>query len=96
MFNGSVAIQGDFQYRSEHFFSLTKAPASTEDGYVIGNGRLSYTTDDDRWEAAVFVQNIADEEYLVQTFDLGFILGMTEQYYGLPRWVGGSIRFNWD
>ena len=39
------------------------------------------------------VNNIADEEYLVQTFDLGAILGMTEQYYGLPRWVGGSLRY---
>ncbi len=91
---GNLAIQGDFQYRSEHFFSLTRAPASTEDGYVIGNARLSYTTQDETWEAAVFVNNIADEEYLVQTFDLGAILGMTEQFYGLPRWVGGSVRYS--
>ncbi len=90
---GNLALQADFQYRSRHFFSLTKAPASTQTGYAIGNARFSYTTEDDVWEAAVFVNNIADEEYLVQTFDLGFILGMTEQYYGLPRWVGGSLRY---
>lgn len=91
---GNLAVQGDFQYRSEHFFSLTRAPASTQSGYAIGNARLSYQPADKRWEAAVFVNNIADEEYLVQTFDLGAVLGMTEQYYGLPRWVGGTVRFN--
>ena len=95
-FGGRMAVQGDFQYRSEHFFSLTRSQAVTENGYAIANARLSYTTNDDQWEAAVFVNNIADEEYLVQTFDLATVLGMTEQYYGLPRWVGGSIRFNWN
>ena len=89
---GHLAWQADFQYRSRHFFSLTRAPASTQDGYMIGNARLSYQPGDKRWEAAVFVNNIADEEYLVQTFDLGAFLGMTEQFYGLPRWVGGSLR----
>ncbi len=91
---GNLAIQGDFQYRSKHFFSLTKAPASTQTGYAIGNARLSYATSDNAWEAAVFVKNIADEKYLVQTFDLAAILGMNEQYYGLPRWVGGSLRYS--
>ena len=92
MFSGNVAIQGDFHYRSEHFFSLTKAEAVTEDGYAVANARLSYVTQDDRWEAAIFVNNIGDEEYLVQTFDLSGDFGWTEQYYGRPRWVGGSIR----
>lgn len=95
-YNGNLAVQGDFQYRSEHYFSLTRAEASTEDGYVVANARLSYATANDRWEASLFVNNLADEEYLVQTFDLGGILGMTEQYYGQPRWIGGTLRFNWD
>jgi len=93
---GNLAVQADFQYRSAVFFSLTRSPAVTEDGYAVANARMSYTTEDDRWEAALFVNNIADEEYLVQTFDLATVLGMTEQYYGLPRWIGGSIRFSWD
>lgn len=93
---GNLAVQADFQYRSEVYFSLTRSPAATQKGYAVGNARMSYTTADKRWEAAVFVNNIADEEYLVQTFDLATVLGMTEQYYGLPRWVGGSVRLSWD
>jgi len=91
-YQGHLAWQADFTYRSQHFFSLTRAPASTQGKYVIGNARFSYAPEDRKWEAAVFVNNIADQEYLVQTFDLGAVLGMTEQYFGLPRWVGGSLR----
>ena len=92
--DGKLAWQADFRYRSKHYFSLTRAEASTENGYIIGDARFSYTTLDQKWEAAIFVNNIADTRYLVQTFDLGSVLGMTEQFYGLPRWVGGTIRYS--
>ncbi|MBZ0172469.1 MAG: TonB-dependent receptor, partial [Phycisphaerales bacterium] len=95
-FGGSMAIQGDFNYRSKHYFSLTRAETVTEDGYVVANARLSWTNTDRRWEAAVFVNNFTDEEYLVQTFDVAGVLGWTEQYYGRPRWVAGSVRYTWD
>ena len=91
---GKLAWQADFRYRSKHYFSLTRAEASTENGYVIGDARFSYTTLDEKWEAAIFVNTIANTRYLVQTFDLGSVLGMTEQFYGLPRWVGGTIRYS--
>ena len=93
---GYLAVQADIHYRSEHFFSLTQAQASTENGYTVANARVSYAPDNGRWEAALFVNNFTDEEYLVQTFDLATILGMTEQYYGLPRWAGASISVHWD
>ena len=92
--DGKLAWQADFRYRSKHYFSLTKAEASTEKGYIIGDARFSYATADAKWEGAIFVNNIADVHYLVQTFDLGSVLGMTEQFYGMPRWVGGSIRYS--
>jgi len=33
----------------------------------------------------------------VQTFDLSTtdVFGMTEQYYGRPRWWGVSARYSW-
>jgi iron complex outermembrane receptor protein len=95
MFGGDGAVQMDFRLRSKHYFSLTRFEPSTEDGYVVANARVSYVTGDKHWEAALFVKNFTDEEYLVQTFDLGFVLGMTEQYFGLPRWFGGSVSYSW-
>jgi len=66
-----------------------------ENGYTVSNVRLSYTTEDRKWQATAFVENVTDEEYLVQTFDLSGldVFGMTEQYYGRPRWWGVSLSY---
>ncbi len=93
--NGTLAIQGDMVYRSEHFFALTGLPAVTENGYTISNASFSYTTANEQWSASIFVNNLTDEEYLVQTFDLSTadVFGLTEQYYGRPQWWGASIKY---
>jgi iron complex outermembrane receptor protein len=97
MLGGLVAIQGDIQYRDEHYFALTNIETVEEDGYWLSNASLSYTTDNGKWQGTVFVNNLTDEEYLVQTFDLSSldVFGITEQYYGRPRWWGASIQYNW-
>lgn len=93
--SGSIALQGDVSYRDEHYFSLAGIEAVREDGYGIGNVFLTYASEDRDWEISAFVKNVTDEEYLVQTFELGLFLGMTEQYFGRPRWWGISGRFAW-
>ncbi len=103
MLNGTMAIQGDVDYRSRTLFALSgNNNTSSMPGYAVANARLSYTTSDEKWEAAVFVNNLFDKEYRVQQFDIsgdplffadGF-LGLVEEYYGKPRWVGGSISYN--
>jgi iron complex outermembrane recepter protein len=97
MFGGYVAAQGDIVYIDEHIFALTGAETVTEDGYSVSNVSLTYTTEDRNWEVSAFVDNVTDEEYLVQTFDLSGLdnFGMTEQYYGRPRWWGVSLKYSW-
>ena len=94
-FGGTLAIQGDMVYRSEHLFALIGTPAVTEDGYTVSNASLTYTAANENWTAMLFVNNVTDEEYLVQTFDLSTVdvFGITEQYYGRPQWWGASIRY---
>jgi len=97
MSSGGLALQADAVYRSEHFFALTALPNQTEDGYTLANVSATYTTDSGSWAVSAFVNNVTDEEYIVQTFDLSTtaLFGMTEQYYGRPRWWGVSLRYNW-
>ncbi|RLA27884.1 MAG: TonB-dependent receptor [Gammaproteobacteria bacterium] len=97
MSSGRLALQGDAVYRSEHFFALTAFPNQTEDGYTLANVSATYTSDSEVWAVSAFVYNVTDENYLVQTFDLSTtdIFGMTEQYYGRPRWWGVSFRYSW-
>jgi iron complex outermembrane receptor protein len=97
MFGGDMAIQGDIVYIDDHIFALTGAETVSEDGYSVSNIRLSYTTGDGKWLAEAFVDNVTDEEYLVQTFDLSGpdVFGMTEQYFGRPRWWGVAMTYRW-
>ena len=88
---GALALQTDFQYRSEHAFNLSGAESSFEDGYAIVNGSVAWIPDEQPWDLRFAVDNVFDEEYLVQIFDLsgtldaGGFFGMIEQYYGRPR-----------
>ena len=97
MLGGVMAVQADTVYRDEHFFSLTGAETVEDDGYWLTNASVTWSTEDRRWEGKVFVNNLGDTEYLVQTFDLSStdVFGMTEQYYGRPEWWGASLTYRW-
>ncbi|MCH8056281.1 MAG: TonB-dependent receptor [Proteobacteria bacterium] len=97
--NGNVALQGDFQYRSEHFFTLLGTTASTENGYTVFNASVAWFPESDNWSLRFSVHNLTGEEYLVQTFDLsgsvsnGGFFGLVEQYYGRPRTWGINASY---
>jgi iron complex outermembrane receptor protein len=94
---GNLALQANATYRSEHFFALTNFNAVRENGYFLGNLAATWIHPNERWSAQVFLQNVTDEEYLVQTFDLsgslsnGGLFGLVEQYYGRPRMWGVNV-----
>ncbi|MEM6833267.1 MAG: TonB-dependent receptor [Pseudomonadota bacterium] len=97
---GDIALQADMQYRSEHFFALTGFEAVTENGYFLANASVTYIPEGADWDLRFFVENLTDEEYLVQTFDLsgslsnGGLFGLVEQYYGRPRMWGVQASYN--
>lgn len=99
--DGELAAQIDFVYMSDHYFQLKNSPVGEQSGYTLFNARVSYTSDDGKWEFAGFVDNLLDKEYRVMAFDLaggpeagGF--GMVENYYGKPRWWGLSATYNFE
>ena len=93
-FNGSLAVQGDFAYSDEFFVQQFNYDAQRQGEYVIANARVSYTTADEKWEGSFFVENLADERYMIVGFDLAAVCGCQEDGYGKPRWFGGNIRYN--
>ena len=94
--NGMLAVQGDFNYAGSYQASVLNSPATKIPDHIIGNARLSYTSDDERWEAAVFVKNIADAEIETYAFDLvASGLPYNQIIYLPPRWVGGQIVYRW-
>jgi iron complex outermembrane receptor protein len=95
--SGSLSFQGDFVYRDDVKFALIDAETVMQEAYTLYNASVTYTSADDKWQIRAFVDNLTDEEYMVQAFDLSSldVFGMTEQYYGKPRWMGVSVKYSW-
>ena len=91
---GHFALQGDFNYRSEFNFLITEAPAGAQPGYVVGNTRVSYASEDGRWEAAFAVKNIADQYDTTQVFDVATFFASVQRFFDRPRWFYGTVRVN--
>lgn len=98
---GFMAVQFDATFLSDHYFQLKNAPVGHQSSYVLSNARLSYTNADDTWTVAAFVNNLTDKEYRTMALDLsgtpaqaGF--GLTESYYGSPRWWGVSVNYRFE
>ena len=95
-FGGSMAVQGDFSYVGDHFLGLNNSQVVLEEGYALGNARLSWASADDRWGLAFFVKNIGDKLYRPVAFDLASFFGSVEQQFGYPRWYGGTLSYRFE
>ena len=93
-FAGRPALQMDFNYRTEQNFLLTNAPAGMQAAYVIGNARVSYASEDGRWETAFAVRNLTNQAYATVRFDVGGSFGFTQRFVSIPRWFYGTVRVN--
>ena len=91
---GKLAVQAWGSYQSSVYYDIQNVSVSKQDGYGLGNLRLSYSDAAERWEVAAFVHNITDKEYLSYTFDFTGTFGFNQQAYGKPRWAGVSFRYN--
>ncbi|MFM7784900.1 MAG: TonB-dependent receptor, partial [Gammaproteobacteria bacterium] len=92
---GRMAALLKAKYQGETWFDIQNYRTAREGGYVVADARLQWTSGDDRWELAAFVNNLADEEYLVYTFDFGSF-GFNQQAWGRPRWAGASVMYRWE
>lgn len=95
-FGGTMALLGDFNYLSSHFFDLVNSEVVKQSGYVVGNLRLSYLTANENWELSVFVNNIGDKDYATWAYDIAGSFGIVEKTYGQPRWWGVSLRYAYN
>jgi iron complex outermembrane receptor protein len=95
MFGGKMSAQVDFTYVGDRSLNAIDHPALQADAYTVTNARLGYATSDRRWEGAVFVNNLADEDYFHTIFDISTLTGSLQRIPGAPRWFGAELRYNW-
>lgn len=89
---GMVAVQADFNWKSDHKFNLARSESTFEDSYGLLNLRLGYTSADEHWSAAVFAKNITDTRYRTFGVDGTLFFGSSEDVFGEKRWFGGNVR----
>ncbi|HEX7709821.1 MAG TPA: TonB-dependent receptor [Sphingomonadaceae bacterium] len=92
--DGTASISTDWKWNSTSYFTAFNAPVDREEGYAVGNVRASYSPAGGHWEAAVFVNNVADKRYRIYNLDItGTGLGITQQVFARPRWIGASLTY---
>lgn len=92
---GMMAVVASFNWQDDTYYDIQNYDISKADDYIVGNARLQWTSQDERWQAAVIVENIGDEDYVSYTFDFTGPGGFNQLHYGRPRWIGGSLRYTW-
>jgi len=92
---GTLRLGIDGAFTDDYFSQLTNAAVTRVESNWLLNTRLSFTSNDEHWELAVFARNVLDEERQIYAFDITFPgNGLVEQTFAPPRWVGGSVRYN--
>lgn len=91
---GKLTVRGDAAYRSQVFKDAVNTALIRQPSFWLVSGRITWTSEDERFGIQVFGNNLFDTKYLATGFDassLGEIVG----FYGRPREFGvqGSYRF---
>jgi iron complex outermembrane receptor protein len=67
-------------------------PRLVQPGFGIVNAYASFSTQDERWDFALFGTNLTDERYrLSGNSSIGF--GLAESTFGAPREWGATLRY---
>lgn len=96
LYNGAVAVQVDGNYVGESYDNIRNFQTHLIPDYLIGNVRLSWTSENDLWNVQLFVTNVADKRYRTSGYDLSTLCGCSEQAWGKPRWWGLGVRYNFN
>jgi iron complex outermembrane receptor protein len=67
-----------------------------EPAYWLHNAGISYTTPNGRWEIGFWIRNFLNEEYRIQSFDLGIPNRLILDVYGDPRTAGITFTVRFD
>ena len=68
------------------------AALENKEAHTVLNARVSYQTDDERWELAFGVKNLTNEKYRLYTNDVSS-LSIGLDGYAPPRWFSGTLTY---
>jgi iron complex outermembrane receptor protein len=87
----SIALGSDWEYMGHQFFNAVdqQNPNLQQNGYVLGNARLSLFSSGDRFELQGWVHNLTDLQYKIIGTQGG--VGYNSVVWGPPRMYGATL-----
>ncbi|MDB6085178.1 MAG: Pesticin receptor, partial [Gammaproteobacteria bacterium] len=82
---GSIAPRMDVNYQSHFFTNAANGPLNDTQSRTLLNGRLTWRSDEGKWEAAVSGTNLLNKYYYATTFDIVAQSGIATATPAPPR-----------
>ena len=90
---GEFSVQGSYRWQSQVFWNLSNDPLETEKPYGIARFEIGWTSAENTYEVAAFVDNAFDRKY--SNLHAYFSTSDVDTYqWGTPRWFGVRLRRN--
>jgi iron complex outermembrane recepter protein len=89
---GTASVQADALITGKFCFTVLCAPVERERAYHTENVRLGFSSADNRWEIAAYVNNLFNREYRAYAFDSSLFAGVVAGVYAKPRTWGVTAR----
>ena len=90
---GQLIPRLDVAYTDDVFKDALNFPQLMQDAYTLVDVYLTYITPGGSWEAAVFAQNVTDEEYITSGFANGLTQGRVSANVARPSQWGASLTY---
>jgi iron complex outermembrane recepter protein len=90
---GVLTLDASTTYIDDHYFDVFNTERMKQDDYWVSNARLQLSAPGESWQVALWVNNLADEEYKTSAIDLQ-AFGFDYAHIGAPRTYGAELRFN--
>jgi iron complex outermembrane recepter protein len=89
---GLFFLRPSYTYKSQFFFEEENQPGIEQDAYGLLNTRLGYTTNNHKYEVALYGSNLLDEQYIIDAGNTGMVFGTPTYIAGPPRFFGIQLR----
>ncbi|MDH5256120.1 MAG: TonB-dependent receptor, partial [Gammaproteobacteria bacterium] len=87
---GYLDLSGNFQFVGDQFFTQFNRDDVGQDSYSLYNARLTWRSNDDVWQVALYGENLGDEEYFTNSLESGVPTAGVDPY--VPQYFVGAPR----
>lgn len=92
---GDLTPRVDITWQDDIFTDATNSPLGIINDYYLVNGRLTWTSPEAKWQAALEATNLLDEYYYLSITDQLDSAGLINGQPGRPREWAFSIKRSW-